>query len=189
MTLPEPLARVLEALNRAGIPWMVVGSFASTHHGEPRTTADLDLVIDPDPSALSAFVADVTRAGYYADAHAAQRAIAERSQLNVIDPRSGWKVDLMIRRDRPFSVEEFARRIRTDAFGPGGSVATAEDTILAKLEWALASESERQLRDVGSILDVSGAELDVGYIDRWAAELGLTEFWARVRRQPLQPGE
>ena len=160
---------------------MVVGSFASTYHAEPRTTADLDLVIDPEPAALRAMTADLVAAGYYADAQAADSALAERTVFNVIDPKSGWKVDLMVRRDRPFSVEEFGRRLATDAFGPTGSVATPEDTILAKLEWAMGGESERQLRDVRSILDVSGDRLDFAYIDRWARELGVAALWERVR--------
>jgi hypothetical protein len=62
-------------------------------------------------------------------------------------------------------------------------VASAEDVIIAKLEWALAGESERQLRDVAAILAVSGDRLDHGYLERWIDALGLGEVWARVERR------
>jgi len=60
-------------------------------------------------------------------------------------------------------------------------VATAEDTIVAKLEWARAGESERQLRDVIGILELRGPSLDLPYIERWVAEIGLHSEWERVR--------
>ena len=62
-------------------------------------------------------------------------------------------------------------------------VATPEDTILSKLEWAKLGESERQLRDVGSVLRMSAATLDLPYIERWAPELGVSELWERVQRE------
>jgi hypothetical protein len=59
-------------------------------------------------------------------------------------------------------------------------VATAEDTIVAKLEWARAGQSERQIRDVVGILELSGDGLDRAYIEHWIAELGLEDLWARA---------
>jgi len=79
------------------------------------------------------------------------------------------------------SREELARRQPANLLGASGYIATAEDTIIAKLEWANAGKSERQLRDVEGILDISGPQLDIGYIDRWAAELGVSELWERAR--------
>lgn len=87
---------------------MVAGSLASTHHGEPRTTQDIDLVIDPTEGSLSAFLAGLDQNRFYIGD--AQGALARRDQFNIIDVASGWKVDLIIRKDRPFSHSEFARR-------------------------------------------------------------------------------
>jgi hypothetical protein len=39
------LARLTAKLAAAGVPSMVVGSFASSFHGVPRSSQDLDLVI------------------------------------------------------------------------------------------------------------------------------------------------
>ena len=61
-------------------------------------------------------------------------------------------------------------------------VASAEDTVLAKLEWAASGESDRQVADAAAVLAVGADALDHDYLDRWAAELGITELLARARR-------
>jgi hypothetical protein len=183
VTLEELLAEVSGRLAEAGIPYMVTGSLASSFHGEPRATRDIDIVIDPSPDALDRFVESLPSDVFYVDTQTARDALAERSQFNVIESASGWKVDLIIRRDRPFSVEEFSRRQPAELLGMPTHVASAEDVIIAKLEWALAGESERQLRDVAAILAVSGDRLDHGYLERWIDALGLGEVWARVERR------
>jgi hypothetical protein len=88
---------------------------------------------------------------------------------------SGWKADLILRKERPFSRSEFERRQPAQIAGVAVFVATAEDTIVAKLEWARAGES-----DVAGILEVSGERLDRSYIARWVAELSLQPLWDRA---------
>ena len=158
---------------------MVTGSLASSYHGEPRATQDLDIVIDPSPTALSRLVEDLAGAGFYVDAETAEAALRDRSQFNAIGP-DVTKVDFIIRKDRPFSIEEFARREPADLLGTSGFVATAEDLVVAKLEWAAASDSVRQRLDVLGIVRVA-VDLDEAYIDRWAAALGLGEAWRAIR--------
>ena len=182
MTLAELARMLVELFDKHNIPYMFVGSIASSFHGEPRTTRDLDVVIDPRRASLAGLVSDFEGAGFYADQAAADDALAHRSQFNVIDPESGWKADLIIRPDDPFSREEFARRQHVDLLGVSASVATAEDTIISKLKWARAGASERQLRDVASILATSGDQLDRGYLDRWIRELGLQDEWQEARK-------
>jgi len=162
---------------------MVAGSLASTYHGDPRSTRDIDLVIRPAKPDLDRFVASLDPARFYVSAEAAEGAWQRRGQFNVVDLDSGWKTDLILCKDRPFSRSEFERRERGTVFEIEVFVATAEDTILAKLEWALQGESERQLRDVAGILELSGASLDRSYIERWARELGVEALWERVRSE------
>jgi hypothetical protein len=177
----EILARIVRHLDALGISHMVVGSLASSYHGEPRTTQDIDIVIDPTPDALDRLVEALAADGLYVDAAAAVEAHRQRSAFNVIDPVSGWKLDLILRRDRPFSVEELSRRLPARLLGSNTFVATPEDTIIAKLEWAKAGESERQLRDVASIIAISGEGLDLAYVVRWVDALELTDQWERAR--------
>ena len=181
MSAADLLREVVQALDDAGIPHMLVGSFASTSHGAPRSTQDIDIVIDPTPEALVRFVASFDEADVYVSS-SAQVALANRDQFNLIDTTTGWKVDLIIRKDRPFSRAEFARRTRARTLDVDVYLATAEDTVLAKLEWAVMGGSDRQVVDAATVLAVGGDDLDHGYLDRWAAELGVTELLARARR-------
>jgi hypothetical protein len=181
VTLGELLASIGQRLAAAGIPYMVTGSVASSFHGEPRATRDLDLVIDPSPAALDRFVGELPAEKFYVDRLAATTALADRSQFNVIDQVSGWKVDLMIRQDRPFSIQAFKRRLPAELLGTPTFLATAEDVVIAKLEWSKAGGSERQLRDVIGILAITN-KLDDRYVERWVERLQLGDVWAKVRR-------
>lgn len=162
---------------------MVVGSFASTFHGLPRTTQDIDIVIDPSPAALHAFLSLLPEEEYYVSTDAAEDALRRRGMFNIVDLSSGWKVDVIIRKQRPFSVEEFRRRIPARVLDRDVQMASAEDTVLAKLEWAALGESERQLRDAQGIIDVKAESLDDSYVDRWAPILGVKDAWQRLRRK------
>jgi hypothetical protein len=175
------IQQVTAALERCGIPYMLAGSVASSFHGEPRATRDVDIVIDCNAESLHAFVADVQSAGWYASGEAATTALRTRSTFNVVDTDSGWKADLIIRKSRPFSEEEFRRRQVVDLLGenaPAVPVATPEDTILAKLEWHRESGSTQQLRDAAGVAAVAGTSLDRDYLRRWADELGISDLLA-----------
>lgn len=185
MSLAEILGYVVERLDRAGIPHMISGSVASAHHGEPRSTQDVDLVIDPTVIALTTFVGSLDRERYYIDD--ALEALERRSQCNVIDVTTGWKVDLIVVKDRPFSRVELARRQPLTLLGIGTFVATVEDVILSKLEWSRASESERQVRDVVAMLRLRAGELDDAYLDRWARALDLVSVLDDARRSAANP--
>ena len=184
MTEPGPadfLTRLANKLSGAGVPYMVVGSFASSFHGVPRSSQDLDLVIDPQLASLQSFLASLSTDDYYADGDAALEALNRRSQFNVIDMATAWKADLIVRKTRPFSIEEMRRRVDADLLGVHVSVASAEDTLIAKLEWAKqGGGSELQLRDASGIVQVRGGTLDHAYIKRWVAALGLEDLWQSV---------
>jgi len=181
VSLAALLAAMVGRLEYAGVPYMVTGSVASSYHGEPRATRDLDIVIDPDRAGITRLVEGLQAAGLYADPEAAIEALDGRTQFNAIDGTTGWKVDFLIRRDRPFSREEFDRRMQADLLGTTVWVASPEDTIIAKVEWAAALGSDLQLRDVAAMLDIGGPGLDLAYIDRWIDGLGLREPWDRAQ--------
>ena len=180
--LKSLLDDVVGLLSSLGIPHMVVGSFASMIHGEPRTTQDLDIVIDPSIDQLEQLLRALPSERYYVDPDVARDARKRRSMFNVIDMTTGWKADLILRKARRFSAEELGRRIKATIAGIRVDAATAEDTIVAKLEWSKAGSSDRQLEDVAGILRVRGPELDLDYIERWLDELELREQWDRARR-------
>ncbi len=169
----ELLSVVVSGLEAAGIPHMVAGSMASAYHGEPRATQDIDLVIDPTLETIKVFVDLLDRERYYIDD--AILAVERRDMFNIIEPASGWKVDLMIKKARPFSSAEFDRRLPATIGGVEVFVATVEDTILAKLEWMKMSDSDLQFRDVVNMLVVAGQRANDTYLDHWAPELDVVD--------------
>lgn len=180
MSAGELLREIVHTLDGCGIPHMLVGSFASTSHGAPRATQDIDIVIDPTPEQLERFVGLFDLERIYISP-SAQQALTSRDQFNLIDITTGWKVDLIIRKDRAFSRSEFDRRTRMRLFDVDVYAATAEDTVLAKLEWAASGGSDRQVADAATVLAVRRGALDDAYLDRWAAELGVVALLATAR--------
>lgn len=177
----EFLARVIDALDSAAVPYMLAGSFASSLHGAPRATQDIDIVVDPTFDSLDRFLDAMKGDDVYFDTDVARDEFKRRRQFNVIDGATAWKVDVIFRKERPFSREEMSRRVPATVLGVDVFVATVEDTILAKLEWSKLGGSERQLRDVSAILKMKGATLDTTYVERWLDELGVRELWDRVQ--------
>lgn len=181
MIVPEALQRIAGELNRAGIAYMLTGSFASVFYGSPRSTQDIDLVIEVNATLLLAFLGSLPSSEYYMDPDAALEALRRESLFNIIDLKTSWKIDMIIRKSRGFSREEFSRRRHVDVEGVSLFVASAEDMIVAKLEWAKVGESQRQIDDAAGILKMRGDSLDLSYLDRWVRELGLAHQWRNAQ--------
>jgi hypothetical protein len=182
MNQEDFVAWVGRRLETAGIAFMVAGSHGSGYHGQPRATNDVDFVIDPTAEQLDQFLAALSD-DYYASPEAAHEALRNRSVFNVIHLAEGWKADLIIHKNRPFSVEEFARRQVGNLYGHPLPIASAEDVILSKLEWHRISPSERQLQDALHVAVVQSARLDQPYLRHWAAQLGVGEQLEEILRQ------
>jgi hypothetical protein len=134
----ELLRLIVDGCDAQAIPHMVAGSFASTYHSDPRMTRDIDIVIDPSSSTLVNFISSFDEDLYYVGD--AVSALADRGMFNIIDMKTGWKADLIIRKDRAFSVRELERRQPATISGIDTFIATVEGMILAKLEWSASSE-------------------------------------------------
>ena len=171
MSLATFLSDVVDALDAAGVEYMIGGSVASSIFGEPRTTRDIDIVVAVDDTSLRDLFGRFDREHVYIDEPADDEPIRAGQMFNLLDLRGGWKVDLVVRKSRPFSVVEFGRRQQLDVLGVTAWVASVEDVILTKLEWAALSGSSRQIDDVRGIVAVQGEALDVAYLRNWADQL------------------
>lgn len=187
MTDPSPLqalAEVARALDQLGVRYLVCGSLASALHGEPRTSQDADLVADLLPHHATP-LAERLAPAFYADADAIRLAAGQRSSCNVVHLASGWKIDLFVLRDRDYSRLEMQRAIPLQV-EPGVTlrVATAEDTLVTKLEWFRkgGEVSERQWRDVLGILKTQADRLDLGHVRTWSERLGVADLLDRALR-------
>jgi hypothetical protein len=182
----DALGKFLEVLDRMEIPYEVGGSVASSFHGVPRMTMDVDLVVDLKREQAEEF-ASLLDSEFYADAEMIHDALARGRAFNVIHFASTYKLDVFPLRSDEYSRAEFARRrpAKIGVLGPEAIeciVATAEDTMLRKLEWYRAGgeTSERQWADLRGILNVSGARLDLTYLHKWAQFLKVADLLERL---------
>jgi hypothetical protein len=181
----EFLRRVTAALDTNGVPYMLTGSLASSMYGIPRATNDIDIVIAPAREQLLSLVQLFQRLGLTVESEAAMAALRARSQFNVIDLPRGLKVDLIVRKERDFSLTEFERRETHEVEDMSLTLATPEDVLIAKLEWSKMGDSERQLVDAAGILKMQSATLDIAYIERWVELLDLQRQWDAAREIPV----
>jgi len=180
-------ARVTSILETLKVRYLIGGSLASTLHGMIRTTQDSDLVAELHPEHVEPLVREL-KDEFYIDEQMIAEAVARRSSFNIIHRESFFKVDVFIPKRRPFLEEQFARaRRETLSTEPmvEALVATAEDTLLAKLEWyRMGGEvSERQWRDVLGILEVQAENLDLEYLRKWAKELKVSDLLEQALKE------
>jgi len=186
MTEQELLVDCLRRLNRAGITYYLTGSMGSNYWGIPRTTHDLDFVIQLPPSAVativSAFAPD-----YYLDEVAVRAAYQPPHQFNAMDTRSALKVDFWLPKPAPFDKEMLVRRASVTLFGEPAWITTAEDCILHKLIWNEITPSERQLGDAAGIMAVQREKLDLPYLKKWAEALGVSPELNQLLSGEIRP--
>jgi hypothetical protein len=185
--LSEPLQvtlKVAAVFDRLGIQYLVGGSLASAVYGVARATMDADLVADIHPALIPALVS-AWEGEFYIDAEMIRDAIYHCSNFNLIHLETMFKVDVFLLKQRPFDLNQMERRI-SQAMGDEPEerayFSTAEDIILAKLEWYRAGgeTSERQWRDILGVLNLQSDRLDFQYLQNWASRLGIQDLWRKA---------
>ncbi len=170
MTAPDllaALAPLLEALRRLGVRHFVGGSIASSAHGVARASIDADVVAELRPEHVEGLLSSLE--GPYFVPH-----------LDTM-----LKVDVFVSRDRPFERRAMERAQPAASEPAGGAplmLASAEDIVLAKVEWFRrgGEVSERQWADVLGVLRASRSSLDRRYMEEGARELGVADLVARA---------
>jgi hypothetical protein len=182
----DGLVRVLEALDRLEIPYLLTGSVASSIHGLSPPTMDADIVAGLRADQIEEF-ASLLQGEFYADPQAMREAVRYGRPFNLIHLASSFKIDVFPLKSDAYSQTSFARRRfeQSRSFGPEPiecAVATAEDTILSKLQWYRAGgeTSERQWNDLRGIRAVSGPALDHEYLRKWARHLKVDDLLERL---------
>lgn len=175
MTEQELLIDCLRRLNQSQIPYMIVGSMASNYWGVPRSTHDIDFVVEYTAEDVERVV-NTFADQFFIQESSVQAGLSPPFQFNALDNRSALKVDFFGIGDDDYDRIRFQRRLAITLFGHPAYIARPEDVVLYKLRWHLISPSDRQLNDVAGILTVSHDSIDFEYLNRWAKSIGVLDI-------------
>jgi hypothetical protein len=173
------LSLVASLLEQQGITYVLVG-LASSMHGMYRSTDDIDIVADVHAEQVIPLLTALQE-NFYVDEHAVREAIDRQQSFDAIHLDSVFKIDIFIPKSDEFSRKQIERR-ELRKLAPDVEqmvyVATAEDTILAKLRRYNSGGrvSDAQWSDVVGIIGGSSSTLDLDYLREWSETLGLTDL-------------
>ncbi len=187
LDITDFLKLMLESLEAAGVEYLIGGAIAEWAWGEPRSTQDLDIVINLPVKSVVRFSAELKKRDMLVPADIILDAMVEDRAdipLNAIHMYSGLKADLYLMRDGDaLRQSAFQRRVLVDYGPPIGKVYvhSAEDLILYKLLYLGLSGQPKHARDIAAILRAKKNQIDFGYIEEWVTQLGLGSVWKELQ--------
>jgi hypothetical protein len=188
---PEPefgsfLHSIVETLEKLELPYLIGGSVASSIYGEARSTRDVDISVSLPVDQVAGFVLAFEALDYYVFADAIIDAIIAHGAFNIIDGRTGYKVDIYVvdpNAPTPQEQEAFERKrklVYDESTGAQAILYSPEDVIVYKLQYYVQGRMPKHLRDIAAMLVVQGDALDYDYVARWAEQIGGVEIWAEL---------
>ncbi len=183
--MPEPdlIELFVWPLDRLGFRYVLTGSVAAMLYGEPRVTHDVDLVIFLRQEDAKRLVEAYPLPEFYvppAEVINVEISRQPKGQFNVIHIASGLKADFhtasrdelhawAFRNARQYTLGEHAIRL-----------APPEYVIVRKLEYFREGGSEKHLRDIRGMLNVSSAIINREDLDHWIKRQSVEAQWKLV---------
>ena len=181
---PSLVGLFVAPINRAGIEYMVTGGLAAIVYGHPRLTLDIDLVIRFSPREAEAFAELWPSDEFYCPSAAT---IAEEhgrdshGHFNVIHRESAMRADVYLAGADELSAWALQQRVPRRVEGETVQFAPIVYVIVNKLRYFQMGGSDRHLRDVARMMEISGPDVDLPTLEGWIATLHLAAEWTRAR--------
>lgn len=173
-----------EPLESTGIPYMIVGAFATITFGVVRTTEDLDLVLGLSLENIPRFEHSFPDEQYYRprrETLLVEIARSERGHFNLIHHETLNRADCYVAGGDQLQLWALKNRRRVEWRGRQCWVAPPEAVILKKLEFYREGRSQKHVYDIKNILQV--VDVNIAFIEEYVAMAGLGEQW-----REFQPG-
>lgn len=177
MDLVAILKTVVRRLEKLKIPYVLTGGLAVSFWGSPRSTHDIDIVIDARKEDRNKIIS-IFKKDFYISKIAVSEAIDRRFTFNIIHLKEGLKVDFWLSKNDAFGASEFKRRLKKIIFGKGIYIISPEDLILEKLLWIKESWSSKHIEDIKSIIEIS--KPDLKYIQGWAEKTSTNDILEEI---------
>jgi hypothetical protein len=171
--ITELLERICTKLDEHEIPYMLSGSLAMITYTIPRMTRDIDMVVNLRQSDIENFLS-IFKEGYYIHADSVREEVRRRGMFNVIDFKTNFKIDFILRKNTEFHINEFDRRELNKAYGFDTWIVSIEDLVIAKIQWIQVLQSDTQINDIKNLL--RNPILDKEYVKKWCEKMDLKTF-------------
>lgn len=177
---------LIQLLDQHAIRYYIGGSVASSAHGLPRTTIDVDIVVELTHAHVEIMV-DTLQGSFYIDGEMIRIAIDNETSFNIIHLETFIKLDIFVMKSTPYD-QMIMQRTTTGTLASDDAdelivrFSSPEDTILHKLYWFRlgGEQSERQWRDLIGVMKVQTDNLDRDYMQQWARQLGVSDLLERA---------
>ena len=181
MEIFDLVKHLVNAFESLGIAYFITGSVASIFYGEPRFTNDIDVVADIREDHIAGLLTFFQEEEFYLSEETIRNAIKNKRQFNIIHPSSGLKIDVIIQKGNVFDNSRFKRVKKVSPTEDKVvNFSSPEDVIIMKMKYYQEGESEKHLRDITSMLKISGDSIDRDYIEQWAEQLNVFGIWRAV---------
>ncbi|MEI6048015.1 MAG: hypothetical protein WCS03_03885 [Bacteroidota bacterium] len=171
--ITDLLKRVTQSLEEKEIPYMLSGSLALNAYTVPRMSLDIDIVIELNEEDLIGFF-EIFNDNYYINRKTVKEEIQQHGMFNVIDLKTGFKVDFILKKETEYRNNEFSRRRREPIADFDVWIVSPEDLIISKIDWIQEYQSDKQISDIRNLMAM--ADLDMGYIIYWCKKLNLNTY-------------
>lgn len=180
MTQQDIFIKVIVQINNLGFPYMLTGGMVVLFYGKPRTTHDIDIVVEISENNISEII-NSFKEEFYVSEEGIKEALSHRTMFNIIHPETGVKIDFWMLKDVEYDKVVFQRRVKKEIFGKEVYISTPEDTIIRKLLWYKESDIDKHFNDALGIFQIQHENLDYDYIDKWTKELKVSDIWEKVK--------
>ena len=182
MNFEKVTLKAIEILDRINIPYFVTGALAVVYYGEPRTTHDIDLVVEIKEKNIDTLVKNFKKE-FFIDEISITTAIQENSMFNIVHKDTGFKVDFWMLGEDNFSKERFARRTQVKILNTKIYLPTPEDVIIKKLEWYKMSDIDKHYFDAVGVYRIQKEKLDNNYIISWCRHKSVLNIWEKMQKE------
>ena len=189
LSFQEFLKMILVVLDEAGIDYMIGGAVAVWPWGEPRSTQDIDIVIQLGIEHINALSKELEKVEIFLPPDTIMENLNKTRgylPINAIHGASGYKAEMyLVREEDELRKAAFQRRVKVDFGSEVGEIYihSPEDLIIYKMLYYSLSQQTKHIRDIGSIIKTIGEQLDYEYIQRWAAEKQLVAIWQEILQE------